>query len=313
MGNCSTDDAEAVAFHDKSKEEPNAERAGSLLNEDDDLIKKVYEDSRQNRAPTLDKTPMSAGAGEPSPSAAAPRTDSASRAQRRSVLEEAIRRGRESAEQQLAQQPEIKVAEDVMEKPKLKDGEEVGEVEAVTATFLDEEGKPQERIPLMASDLRGKFRGDPYENPDEPLPVYPKTRARYKRARSIMQRLNFIESLGMKRSGRSVVMEKIPQLRAGDVVRLKLKDIYSETGYHFFTGVVIARTNRGLGSSFTLRNTVDDLPVERGFHLYSPTIVDAEIVTHKKVRESHLYYLRKLDHRRSNVGDAFAKIQPKKR
>eukprot|EP00188_Purpureofilum_apyrenoidigerum_P002446 Plantae.Rhodophyta-Purpureofilum_apyrenoidigerum.ctg25184.p1 GENE.Plantae.Rhodophyta-Purpureofilum_apyrenoidigerum.ctg25184~~Plantae.Rhodophyta-Purpureofilum_apyrenoidigerum.ctg25184.p1 ORF type:complete len:334 (-),score=41.33 Plantae.Rhodophyta-Purpureofilum_apyrenoidigerum.ctg25184:234-1235(-) len=297
-------------FMIRGREEPDAERAGNLLSNDGDLMKKVYEDSQQMRSPGSGDVAKSVDEGGSSLGTAAIKAESSSRLQRRSILEEAIRRSRESAEQDLAERPELQAPGDTNKVPKAEGGEEP---QPIVATFLDDNGSSRQRTFLMASDLKGKFRGDPYENPDEPLPVYPRTRARYKRARSIMRRLNFTEGLGMKRSGRSVIMEKIPQLRAGDVVRLKLRDIYSESGHHFFTGVVIAKSIKGLGSSFILRNTVDDLPVERGFHMYSPTIMDAEIVTHKKVRDSHLYYLRKLDHRRSNVGDAFARIQPTKK
>lgn len=61
------------------------------------------------------------------------------------------------------------------------------------------------------------------------------------------------------------------------------------------------------GCTFILRNTVRDLAVERGFHLYSPFLINAEITSHKKVRRNKLYYLREAPLALSNVGNAFAK------
>jgi len=59
-----------------------------------------------------------------------------------------------------------------------------------------------------------------------------------------------------------------------------------------FEGVVIARRNRGIGSSFTVRKISYGEGVERVFPLYSPRIEKIEVVRRGRVRRAKLYYLR---------------------
>ncbi|MEA3039010.1 MAG: large subunit ribosomal protein, partial [Sphingomonadales bacterium] len=59
-----------------------------------------------------------------------------------------------------------------------------------------------------------------------------------------------------------------------------------------FEGVCIARANRGLGSSFTVRKISFGEGVERVFPLYSPNVDSIEVVRRGAVRRAKLYYLR---------------------
>jgi large subunit ribosomal protein L19 len=59
-----------------------------------------------------------------------------------------------------------------------------------------------------------------------------------------------------------------------------------------YEGVCIARANRGLGSSFTVRKISFGEGVERVFPLYSPNIESIEVVRRGVVRRAKLYYLR---------------------
>ena len=59
-----------------------------------------------------------------------------------------------------------------------------------------------------------------------------------------------------------------------------------------FEGVCIARANKGVGSSFTVRKISFGEGVERVFPLYSPIIDKIEVVRRGKVRRAKLYYLR---------------------
>jgi large subunit ribosomal protein L19 len=59
-----------------------------------------------------------------------------------------------------------------------------------------------------------------------------------------------------------------------------------------FEGVCIARANKGLGSSFTVRKISFGEGVERVFPLYSPNIESIEVVRRGAVRRAKLYYLR---------------------
>nr|GLL35750.1 hypothetical protein DM860_016092 [Ipomoea trifida] len=57
-------------------------------------------------------------------------------------------------------------------------------------------------------------------------------------------------------------------------------------------GIVIARRNAGLNTTFRLRRLVAGVGVESLFHLYSPNIKEVKVVDKKKVRRAKLYYLR---------------------
>jgi large subunit ribosomal protein L19 len=59
-----------------------------------------------------------------------------------------------------------------------------------------------------------------------------------------------------------------------------------------FEGVCIARSNKGVGSSFTVRKISFGEGVERVFPLYSPIIESIEVVRRGDVRRAKLYYLR---------------------
>jgi large subunit ribosomal protein L19 len=62
----------------------------------------------------------------------------------------------------------------------------------------------------------------------------------------------------------------------------------------YYEGVVIARQNRGLGRSFTIRRSVQGIGVEQLFLLHSPKIVSIVRKQASKVRRAKLYYLREL-------------------
>ena len=94
-----------------------------------------------------------------------------------------------------------------------------------------------------------------------------------------------IESLTQKRA--------IPEFRPGDTLRVGVKVVEGErTRIQNFEGVCIARANRGLGSSFTVRKISFGEGVERVFPLYSPNIDSIEVVRRGAVRRAKLYYLR---------------------
>ncbi len=61
-----------------------------------------------------------------------------------------------------------------------------------------------------------------------------------------------------------------------------------------FTGICIARKNRGLNSSFTVRKISHGEGVERTFPLYSPKVANIELVRRGVVRRAKLYYMRNL-------------------
>ena len=76
-----------------------------------------------------------------------------------------------------------------------------------------------------------------------------------------------------------------------------------------FEGVVIARRNRGLNSSFTVRKVSHGEGVERAFQLYSPLIQSIDVKRRGDVRRAKLYYLRERQGKAARIKE---KIRSKK-
>ncbi len=87
--------------------------------------------------------------------------------------------------------------------------------------------------------------------------------------------------------------QNLPQFYPGDtvVVRVRIREGERER-LQTFEGAVIARRNRGLRSSFTVRKISYGEGVERVFHIYSPVIDSIEVKRRGRVRRAKLYYLR---------------------
>ena len=89
-------------------------------------------------------------------------------------------------------------------------------------------------------------------------------------------------------------MEKdIPEFAPGDsvIVQVKVKEGDRER-LQAFEGVVIAKRNRGLNSSFTVRKVSHGEGVERVFQTYSPLVDSIKVKRRGDVRRAKLYYLR---------------------
>ena len=89
--------------------------------------------------------------------------------------------------------------------------------------------------------------------------------------------------------------KEIPAFGAGDtvIVQVKVKEGTRER-LQAFEGVVIAKRNRGLNSSFTVRKVSHGEGVERVFQTYSPLVSEIEVKRRGAVRQAKLYYLREL-------------------
>ena len=87
--------------------------------------------------------------------------------------------------------------------------------------------------------------------------------------------------------------KEIPTFRPGDTLRVGVKVKEGErTRVQQFEGVCMARSNKGIGSSFTVRKISFGEGVERVFPLYSPVIESIVVVRRGAVRRAKLYYLR---------------------
>ncbi len=96
--------------------------------------------------------------------------------------------------------------------------------------------------------------------------------------------------------------KEIPAFAPGDtiVVQVKVKEGNRER-LQAFEGVVIAKRNRGLNSSFTVRKISHGEGVERVFQTYSPLIDNIAIKRRGDVRQAKLYYLRDLRGRAARI------------
>ena len=105
--------------------------------------------------------------------------------------------------------------------------------------------------------------------------------------------MNLIEQIEREEIARLTADKSIPDFRAGDTVavQVKVKEGNRER-LQAYEGVVIARRNRGLNSSFIVRKISSGVGVERTFQLYSPLVASIQVVRRGDVRRAKLYYLR---------------------
>ena len=91
----------------------------------------------------------------------------------------------------------------------------------------------------------------------------------------------------------SQIRTDFPSFRPGDTVKVHVK-IKEGDKYRIqiFEGVIIARKNNGISSTFTVRKVSSGYGVERIFPTHSPIIEKLEVVKSGKVRRARLYYLR---------------------
>ena len=89
--------------------------------------------------------------------------------------------------------------------------------------------------------------------------------------------------------------KQLPEFGPGDtvVVQVKVTEGQRER-LQAFEGVCIARRNRGLNSSFTVRKISHGEGVERVFQSYSPNVAEVQVKRRGDVRRAKLYYLRGL-------------------
>ena len=108
---------------------------------------------------------------------------------------------------------------------------------------------------------------------------------------------NIIEELEAEQ-----MSKEIPAFGAGDtvIVQVKIKEGDRER-LQAFEGVVIAKRNRGLNSSFTVRKISHGEGVERVFQTYSPLVSEIIVKRRGDVRRAKLYYLRGLQGKAARI------------
>ncbi len=105
--------------------------------------------------------------------------------------------------------------------------------------------------------------------------------------------MNLIAKIEQEEIARLSANKTLPSFAPGDTVVVSVNVVEgTRKRTQAFEGVVIARRNRGLNSSFIVRKISSGEGVERTFQTYSPLIASVEVKRRGDVRRAKLYYLR---------------------
>jgi large subunit ribosomal protein L19 len=116
--------------------------------------------------------------------------------------------------------------------------------------------------------------------------------------------MNLIQTLEKEAVEAFAASKEIPEFRAGDTLKIGVRVVEGErVRTQNFEGVCIARTNRGMGSNFTVRKISFGEGVERVFPIYSQNIDSITVVLRGVVRRAKLYYLRGRTGKRARIAE----------
>ena len=102
-----------------------------------------------------------------------------------------------------------------------------------------------------------------------------------------------IEDINKAAIKKIVSSKKITDFSPGDTIKIGVKIVEGKRErIQYFEGVCIAKKNRDINSSFTVRKISFGEGVERTFALYSPNVDSIKVIRSGKVRRAKLYYLR---------------------
>ena len=103
---------------------------------------------------------------------------------------------------------------------------------------------------------------------------------------------NLLTLLQQEQINRLTENKIIPEFRAGDTVCVKIEFTDGvTTRFQNYEGLVIAKRNKGVCSSFTVRRVVGKAATERIFPIFAPTINSIIVIRYGKARRAKLYYL----------------------
>ena len=102
-----------------------------------------------------------------------------------------------------------------------------------------------------------------------------------------------IEEINRDSVKKILAKKKIPEFFAGDTIKVGVRITEGKRErIQYFEGVCIAKKNRDINSSFTVRKISFGEGVERTFALYSPVVGSIKVIRSGKVKRAKLYYLR---------------------
>ena len=117
-----------------------------------------------------------------------------------------------------------------------------------------------------------------------------------------------IEDINKEAIKKIVANKKITEFSSGDTIKIGVKIVEGKRErIQYFEGVCIAKKNRDLNSSFTVRKISFGEGVERTFALYSPNIDSIKVIRTGKVRRAKLYYLRSRKGKSARIAEKIKK------
>jgi large subunit ribosomal protein L19 len=118
--------------------------------------------------------------------------------------------------------------------------------------------------------------------------------------------MNLLQKFEVAQAEKKEKAKNFPEFQVGDTVRVDYRiQEGSKERIQAYEGVCIARRNRGLNSSFTVRKISYGEGVERVFPIYSPFVEDIKLVRKGVVRRGKLYYLRELSGKSARIREKF--------
>ena len=117
-----------------------------------------------------------------------------------------------------------------------------------------------------------------------------------------------IEEINRASVKKILLDKKIPDFYAGDTVKIGVRIVEGKRErIQYFEGVCIAKKNRDINSSFTVRKISFGEGVERTFALYSPVVNSIKVVRSGEVRRAKLYYLRSRKGKSARISEKIKK------
>ena len=117
-----------------------------------------------------------------------------------------------------------------------------------------------------------------------------------------------IEDINSESVKRILAKKKFPNFFAGDTIKIGVRISEGKRErIQYFEGVCIAKKNRDINSSFTVRKISFGEGVERTFALYSPIVNSIKVIRSGKVKKAKLYYLRKRKGKSARISEKIKK------
>ena len=117
-----------------------------------------------------------------------------------------------------------------------------------------------------------------------------------------------IEDINKAALKKIVANKQITDFSPGDTIKVGVKIVEGKRErVQYFEGVCIAKKNRDINSSFTVRKISFGEGVERTFALYSPNVASIKVVRSGKVRRAKLYYLRERKGKSARIAEKIKK------